>query len=119
MLDIIRDVFQTLLALIRMAPITMMAVFTILTGTAVYMGTGASPDTIQHQITQYNHAGGTMCWSMEENGANPSGLLGVSTYDNKKQKTDFEHVLYFCTRHTDFAGCDKVIKTANSDFPSI
>jgi hypothetical protein len=51
---------------------------------------------------------------MQQNGENPSGFLGMSSYGDKKQEADFLAAVRFCVAHKGFDGCRQVIKAANA-----
>lgn len=111
--DGVKTIAQVAFAIARIAPWAVGILFFVLVGIGIYLDSGSTPDTIQHQLISHNKSGGSVYWSMEEQGMNPSGFLGMGGYGNKKQEADFTKAIRFCMQNKGFTGCDKVIKAAN------
>ena len=84
-------------------------------GLGIWLDSGTpAPQTVQQQIQAHNQPGGTTFWLMQAQGSNPTGFFGMDDFGNKKQEADFRQAAHFCTTHTGFTGCQRVLKAANS-----
>lgn len=100
-------------AVARAYPFIVGGLLLVLSGIGFWVDSGPAPmPTIQQQILTHAKPGGAVYWTMQETGANSTGLFSLGT-GNKRQEADYITALRFCIAHKGFDGCQQVKKAAN------
>lgn len=82
-------------------------------GLGIWLDSGTqAPQTVQQQITAHAAPGGAKFWVMQSLGYNDAGIFSIGS--SKKQEADFIRAVRFCTAHTGFYGCQRVISAADA-----